>query len=307
MYIKQDYLSKEKHMLYLFCNHFKKSESAGGMIVLPSRECLAEVFKDTLAYIAEEQELQNSIIKSIEDTKFYDFSTKIPVDDNHSQEKCVVTVAKNRTFAEVIELREKYRCEKIAVLNFASPTTPGGGVVAGSRAQEESLCRCSTLYPVLETDELWEKYYSYNRSNYSFKATDACIYTPGIKIIKSDVDIPKRLSTDAWVTVDVITCAAPNLGRADYHVSNDELLHLHINRGRRIVEVAIDNDVDVLVLGAFGCGAFKNNPGVVSKAYQLLVEEYKQYFQHISFAVFCSERDKNNYNAFARAFEKSIL
>lgn len=291
-------------MIYDYC---EKHESAGGMIVLPSRECLAEVFKDTLAYIAEEQELQNSIIKSIEDTKFYDFSTKIPVDDNHSQEKCVVTVAKNRTFAEVIELREKYRCEKIAVLNFASPTTPGGGVVAGSRAQEESLCRCSTLYPVLETDELWEKYYSYNRSNYSFKATDACIYTPGIKIIKSDVDVPERLPSAAWVTVDVITCAAPNLVRADYHVSNDELMNLHITRGRRIFDVALNNGVKVLVLGAFGCGAFKNNPYVVSKAYQLLVEEYKHHFKHISFAIFCTKREKNNYNAFVRAFEKSIL
>lgn len=285
----------------------KQLEVAGGIIILPSKECLAEVFKDTLAYIDEEQELQNSIINSIGKTKFYDFSSKIFLDNRNRKGNCHVTVSRSRTFAEVIELRKRYKSGKIAVLNFASSVTPGGGVIAGSRAQEESLCRCSTLYPVLKTDDLWKKYYSYNRSNYSFKATDACIYTPGIKIIKSDVDIPKRLSTDAWVTVDVITCAAPNLGRADYHVSNDELLHLHITRGRRIFEVAIDNDVDVLVLGAFGCGAFKNNPDVVSKAYQLLVEEYKQYFQHISFAVFCSERDKNNYNAFFRRFQKANL
>lgn len=269
---------------------------------MASREELALVFQDTMDYIDEEPLLQENVIKSKKNSKFYNFSDKINPPQIDKENCCTVDVTRRRTFAEVAELRKKFNKEKIAVLNFASALTPGGGVISGSRAQEESLCRCSTLYPVLLKKEFRDKYYGYNRSNYNFKYTDACIYTPDIAIIKSDIDVPERLSQDEWLYVDVITCAAPNLRRADYRLNGGEIFNLHINRGRRILDVALDNGVDVLVLGAFGCGAFGNPPEIVSKAYKQLVEEYQHDFTYISFAVFCSERDRKNYDMFAKTF-----
>ena len=81
----------------------------------------------------------------------------------------------------------------------------------GSRAQEEAICRCSTLYPVLNTKENWSRFYKFHRDRHDAKYTDTCIYTHDILIIKSDTDIPRRLPEDNWCKVDVITCAAPNL------------------------------------------------------------------------------------------------
>ena len=71
-------------------------------------------------------------------------------------------------------------------LSFASATRPGGGVKNGSSAQEESLCRCSTLYPTIDSGRFWERYYNVNREKKDNRHTDACIYSPGVIICKTD-------------------------------------------------------------------------------------------------------------------------
>ena len=205
----------------------------------------------------------------------------------------------------------KYPDKKIAVLNFVSATAPGGGVKSGSSAQEESLCRCSTLYPTLDQKRIWDLYYSVNRAASDPLNTDACIYSPGIIICKTDDSVPKRLPEDEFVTVDVITCAAPNLrddpsniynpdnGEA-VRISSDELYELHVKRARHILHIAAFNGADILILGAFGCGAFKNDPDVVAKAYNDVLKEYGNYFDLIDFAVFCRRWETGNYDAFKR-------
>ena len=135
---------------------------------------------------------------------------------------------------------------KVAVHNFASATNPGGGVVWGSSAQEESLCRCSTLYPVLNQKSLLTNYYDFHRSRQNPLYTDRCIYTPSVKVIKSDTDYPERLDSNRFFDVDVITCAAPNLRHAE-PVSDAELERLHLQRGRRILDVAVENKIDCFV------------------------------------------------------------
>ena len=58
------------------------------------------------------------------------------------------------------------------------------------------------------------------------------------------------------------------------------------------------NNADVLVLGAFGCGAFANDPWAVARAYKDALEEYGQYFKYIEFAVYCRDYETENYDAF---------
>ncbi len=96
----------------------------------------------------------------------------------------------------------------VCVLNFASATNPGGGVKNGSAAQEESLCRCSTLYPTLKTRVLWDSFYSYHRQAESVLYSDACIYTPDIIVFKTDTEEPEMMEEKDWFKTDVITCAA---------------------------------------------------------------------------------------------------
>lgn len=222
-----------------------------------------------------------------------------------------VMVTDRKTFETAMELIGKYPGKKTAVLNFASATNPGGGVKKGSRAQEESLCRCSTLYPTLDRKWLYDEYYTVNRNRGDVRYSDACIYSPGVIICKTDDDIPARMEEKDWKRVDVISCAAPNLrakpsnkynpgGGKPMTLSDDALYELHLKRARHIFRVAAANHVDMLVLGAFGCGAFRNDPWVVAKAYRRVTEEFRGYFDVIAYAVYCTPKDRKNYDAFRK-------
>ena len=103
-----------------------------------------------------------------------------------------------------------------------------------------------------------------------------------------------------WYDVDVITCAAPNLRFGDVVISNDALKQLHKKRLRRILDIAISNGVENIVLGAFGCGAFKNDPKIVSDAAAETLEDYLFAFKTIEFAVFCRPGFERNYREFCR-------
>ena len=128
-------------------------------------------------------------------------------------------------------------------------------------------------------------------------------------ICKTDESIPQRLSEDEFVSVDVITCAAPNLREKPsnaynpdsgdvIHISPDELYKLHLKRAKHILHIAACNGVDALILGAFGCGAFQNDPNVVSKAYRDALKEYGRYYDLIEFAIYCRDWETENYDAF---------
>ena len=220
-----------------------------------------------------------------------------------------VRVTKHKTFEAAIALHKEFPGKKIAVLNFASATRPGGGVKTGSRAQEESLCRCSTLFPTLDRRWLWQKYYDVNRAAHDVRHTDACIYSPGVVICKTDEDIPARMKPEDFVTVDVISCAAPNLRDKPSNGHNTEtgtaiqmpemaLFELHLKRAKHIMHVAAANKVDILVLGAFGCGAFANDPKVVAKAYCAALVNFRARFDVIEFAIYCRDYETENYDAF---------
>ena len=278
------------------------------------RERLIQVFEDTCQFIKENPILSEKATLARRATEFYP-AEKHPVIMAQPDKAGEIRVTQHKTFEAAIEIHRLHSDYKIAVLNFASATTPGGGVTKGSSAQEESLCRCSTLYPALTVPYLWDTYYSVNRAARNPLYSDAIIYTPGVVICKTDEDYPERMSEKDWVEVDVITCAAPNLRQrpgnqynpdqsAPVVVSAEELLGLHKSRARHILSVAASKGVDALVLGAFGCGAFQNDPKVVAQAYKKVLEQFKGYFQYIEFAIYCRPRETGNYDAFYTSFLK---
>lgn len=259
---------------------------------------LVSVFHDTMAMIAENASLAEAVERSVSLTRFYPETETMSV-ERRLEKQAKIAVTGHRSFQAARLIKERHPETRVAVLNFASATSPGGGVRSGSAAQEESLCRCSTLYPVLNRKILFEEYYSRHRFFGNRLYTDSCIYSPGIQIIKSDENQPKRLPEDKWFDVDVITCAAPNF-RGTNPLPDDDLYDLHLGRGRKILDVAIDNGAEALVLGAFGCGAFRNDPNVVAKAYATLMDEYREAFDEVEFAVFHLGSEVTNYNAFCR-------
>ena len=203
-----------------------------------------------------------------------------------------------------------YAGKKVCVLNFASATNPGGGVVKGSSAQEETICRCSTLYPNLKEQRMWNQFYAPHRRAHDPLHNDDCIYTPGVVVFKSDTDYPQLMPEEKWYSVNVLTCAAPNLrerpsngmnsgdGDDAVHISREELQTLHEKRMRRVLEIAWAKENEVVILGAFGCGAFRNPPAVVAQAMKTVVQEYRKKFETIEFAVYCSTQYDTNYRVF---------
>nr|DAR21907.1 MAG TPA: TIGR02452 family protein [Caudoviricetes sp.] len=273
------------------------------------RARLAEIFRDTQDAYRTDATLNASVLKSMEGVKVYQ-ADELPPMPCAADKAGAVTVTKARTFEAAMRLSRQNPRKKIAVLNFASATNPGGGVLHGSSAQEECLCRCSTLYPLLTMSWVRHAYYDVNRASSDVLHTDACIYTPEVTIFKTDTNFPERMLQRDWCMVDVISCAAPNLRNEPANQYNPEagmavsilsaeLQRIHEQRARAILAVAAAHGADILVLGAFGCGAFHNDPMVVAKAYANVLKDCRRYFDLIEFAIFCRDFETENYDAFA--------
>ena len=270
------------------------------------KKYLVSVFEDTLIQIERNPELQNTIKHSICNQIFIPSSDELDIPSPRFVKDAKIIISQNRTF----EAAANYREQKTAVLNFASATSPGGGVRFGALAQEESLCRVSTLYPCLKDKTMWEKFYSPHHTAQDPLHNDDIIYTPNVVVIKDDNFNMLKLP----FLVDIITCAAPNLRpnpsngndcntRNAVDISRENLLLLHERRAKKIFSVAAQKKVEVLVLGAFGCGAFCNDPNVVATAYYNVMPSFLNSFKTIEFAVYCSSNNLQNYLAFREVFD----
>lgn len=100
-----------------------------------------------------------------------------------------------------------------------------------------------------------------------------------------------------------MTCAAPNLRSfSQEDISSINLYDIFLKRIERIFQVAAVNKNDILILGAFGCGAFLNPPQLVAKAFRDAQEKYSSYFETIEYAIYCSEKDAQNFIEFSQVF-----
>lgn len=257
-----------------------------------------EIFEDTMKQCQTNPTLISAIKNSIKGTVLYKQGETPEIQQISG--KCKISVTMERSFEAAKNLINIYEDSRIGVLNFASARNVGGGVVSGATAQEECLCRCSTLYPCLDTPELFDGYYQMHRNKKELTYTDTCIYTPDIKVIKSDTAKPENIPESDWYNVDVLTCPAPNV--STIRIPDMELLKIHRRRSSHIISIAVANNIDVLVLGAFGCGAFRNNPEIVAMAYKEILPQFMGNFKEIRFAVYCSPKNTKNYDVF-----KSII
>lgn len=186
---------------------------------------------------------------------------------------------------------------KVAILNFASSKNPGGAWRSGANAQEEALCRSSNLGIELEKHM---EFYELNRKNLNnglYK--DGVIYSEDIIFFKSDdcLKTPK--------VGDVITCAAPNAGAAlRKSVAKEDINKIMYKRIEQVLITAINHDVDILALGAFGCGVFRNPPEFVAEAMMNLLHTYNKYFDKVVFPL-VSRFDKN-YVIFKNVIQRRI-
>jgi len=176
-------------------------------------------------------------------------------------------------------------------LNFANGITPGGGFLSGARAQEEVLCRSSALFETLVGDPMYEEH----RKRLLPDSSDWAIYSPDVPVFRTDdgteIETPWLLS--------FITCAAPYAPGVGQSKSGD-LLQQRIHR---VLAIARAYGYQALVLGAWGCGAFANDPHRTAADFrQALENDFSGAFSDIVFAVTDWSPERRYFGAFRDAF-----
>lgn len=210
--------------------------------------------------------------------------------------KCAIKVVNDDSF----QAGKGY--ERPLVMNFANAECPGGGFLLGATAQEESLCRTSTLYASIASDKAKEMY-QYNRKHFNPVNSDYMLLSKDVCVFR---DRDCNFLEEPYM-VSVITLPAPNKRGAAMFTSQKKLDEVMTMRIRMMLRIAAMNQYKTLVLGAWGCGAFGHNPDAVAGYFKnvLCGEKYISYFETIIFAVLGKENGRN-ITAFRNAFESNL-
>ncbi|MEV6118048.1 TIGR02452 family protein [Streptomyces sp. NPDC052109] len=191
----------------------------------------------------------------------------------------------------------------VAVLNFASARNPGGGYLNGAQAQEEALCRASALYACLLTARA---FYDHHRAHRDPFYTDRVIHSPAVPVFRDDRG---GLLAEPY-RAGFLTAAAPNAGvvRRTEPERAAALPGALAVRAERVLETAAVHGYRRLVLGAWGCGVFQNDPAQVAGAFRLLLGPGGRFagaFEHVAFGVLDRTPGTVVRKAFTRAFPES--
>ncbi|MEV1067798.1 TIGR02452 family protein [Streptomyces sp. NPDC050263] len=191
----------------------------------------------------------------------------------------------------------------VAVLNFASARNPGGGYLNGAQAQEEALCRASALYTCLLQAR---DFYDHHRAHRDPFYTDRVIHSPAVPVFRDDRG---RLLAEPFAA-GFLTAAAPNAGvvlrTAPERAS--ELPRALAVRAERVLETAAAHGYRRLVLGAWGCGVFRNDPAQVAEAFRALLGpdgRFGSTFDHVVFGVLDRTPGTVVLGAFEKVFSRS--
>ncbi|WP_280300685.1 TIGR02452 family protein [Nocardia neocaledoniensis] len=181
--------------------------------------------------------------------------------------------------------------EPIGVLNFASARNPGGGYLGGARAQEEDLCRSALLYTcLLEAPD----YYAAHRASADLAYSHRVVVSPGVPVIRDD-----HGALAAPFPVTFLTSPAPNAGELARRSARVDVRTILSERAERVIAVAAHHGVRTLVLGAWGCGVFGNDPAHVADAFDAALRTWGPAFDRVVFAV----RDRSATSPNRAAFE----
>ncbi|KPE50629.1 hypothetical protein AOB46_14130 [Chryseobacterium indologenes] len=181
----------------------------------------------------------------------------------------------------ILQLAEEENQEKLMCLNFASAKNPGGGFINGAEAQEESLARTSGLHESLLQAPY---YYEVHRAMKSCFYTDMMIYSPKVPVFRKD----KGELIEKPVICNFITSPAVNAGivRKQEPEKQNEILGAMEVRMDKMLSLALHRENEVLILGAWGCGVFKNDPKEIAGLFKKYFQgKYKNTFKRVVFAV----------------------
>ena len=274
------------------------------------------VYRDTIKHVNNQSYVSSSgkIVSlpkdndMISNTKFYhkEFKTDSPALAQDSETKVID--------ADTLVVAKMLLDEGLnpAALNLASRRNPGGGVINGAGAQEESLFRRTNLFLSMYQFADYAAQYGLKRSPYQYPMDRdfGGIYTPKATVFRGTEKEGYPLLDEPF-KVDFIAVAAINHPKTDDDMLIPAMVYATKNKIRTIFRIAIDNGNDSLVLGALGCGAFANPPAHVARIFHEVMEEdeFRNRFKKIYFAIFDDHNSRKkhnpegNYLPFKREFE----
>jgi uncharacterized protein (TIGR02452 family) len=206
-----------------------------------------------------------------------------------------------------------------AVLNMANRQNPGGGVVSGGGAQEENIFRRSNLFVSLYQFADQAAQYGIPRSNehsYPLNRDTGGIYSPDVSVFRSSESSGYALSKQpfkaAFITVPAINSPELVIGEDSLYRIAPHLTEPTREKIRTILRIALNNGHECIVLGAFGCGAFRNPPGHMAQLFREVFneDEFSNSFRKVVFAIIDdhnarkSHNPHGNFEPFRKMFEQ---
>lgn len=211
---------------------------------------------------------------------------------SQSQQKSKLKVFNETTFSGAQALLQETG-SKVICLNFASAKNPGGGFLGGSQAQEESLARASGLYSSLSQ---YMSMYLENRKFTSCLYQHHMVYSPDVPVFRGDDD---EILDKPWLC-SIITAAAVNFGALKEH--EIPLVEATMRqRIDRVLAITYKHGYKNLILGAWGCGVFKNKPEAIAEYFYSALSpggRFYDAFENVRFSVLDHAKDQATYKAF---------
>lgn len=264
-------------------------------------------FSEMMHYMERDKELHSRTLRMVEHTKLYQ--------ENFVSEYEPVRAGKVRCEENMMVIVAKAYAEEgkhVAVLNSGNPIEPNGQIFKGSDTEEEKICRVSNLYEALISENTSEYYilnkeiFEKNQFNSMFLGTDRVVYSPSVMIMKDYVGYHPSwgMATEEYrkmpYFIDVLTCSAPFFSGLGYILPDGDLEYLLKRRIRNIFEVAIENEVETFIIGAFGCGDFHNPASTVARAFKGVLSEkrYERAFDDVIFVVESKGENRSDIESF---------
>lgn len=264
-------------------------------LLVMKRSTRREIAKDTLKVLKQGYYLndQGKTIGlktrqkfSTQNTQFFSGEALAQIVDELNDEKPFKTVFEvtGETTLEAILRLQSPEAELIA-LNFASAKHPGGGFLNGSQAQEETLARSTGLYPCLLNAE---KYYILHRKSKTPFYSDNMIYSPQVPVFKND----EGKFLDELAFSSILTSPAVNAGvvRRQFPEDEGKIAEAMKTRMTKLLALAHSKGHKTLILGAWGCGIFENDPEMVAKWFhEVLEHKFAGKFEKVVFAIYAKD------------------
>jgi len=214
------------------------------------------------------------------------FTTLIEVTNETTAQAAVRWIAEGKT--------------DIVALNFASARNQGGGFLSGAIAQEEDLCRCSGLYACLKRKP---QFYNENILIDDSFYTDGIIYSPKVPFFRNEYN----LFLEEPFELSIVSAPAPNLRAIQAAMEpqdlTDVLYEIICRRAKKVLQVAALEGHKNIILGAWGCGAFGNDPKQVATIFVELVKKDFPHFENVCFAIYDNRAPPTLFNTFREVMD----